>query len=115
MDFMGVQGYDLLRIATEKDIPALMLTAHALSPDNLVKSIENDAQSYMPKDKISDIATYLADILRAREQGIEGDMTWFSRLREFFDRRFGPGWKEEHKEFWDQFDRAYQSAKKELR
>jgi hypothetical protein len=115
MDFMGVQGYDLLRIATEKDIPALMLTAHALSPDNLVKSIEKGAQSYVPKDKISDIATYLADILRAREQGIEGDMTWFSRLREFFDRRFGPGWKEEHKEFWDQFDRAYQSAKKELR
>jgi DNA-binding NtrC family response regulator len=115
LDIMGVQGYDLLRIATEKDIPALMLTAHALSPDNLVKSIEKGAQSYVPKDKISDIATYLADILRAREQGIERDMTWFSRLREFFDMKFGPGWKEEHKAFWEQFDSAYQAAKKELR
>jgi DNA-binding response OmpR family regulator len=31
LDIMGVQGFELLQIAKEKDIPALMLTAHALN------------------------------------------------------------------------------------
>ena len=31
LDIMGVRGYDLLELANEKGIPALMLTAHALS------------------------------------------------------------------------------------
>ena len=34
LDIMGVRGFDLLEIATEKKIPALMLTAHGLNPDN---------------------------------------------------------------------------------
>ena len=38
LDIMGVRGFDLLEIATEKKIPALMLTAHGLNPDNLVGS-----------------------------------------------------------------------------
>ncbi|MFH1242059.1 MAG: response regulator, partial [Pseudomonadota bacterium] len=35
LDIMGVRGFDLLEIATRKKIPALMLTAHGLSPENL--------------------------------------------------------------------------------
>ena len=33
-DIMGVQGYDLLEISVQKDIPALMFTAHALNADD---------------------------------------------------------------------------------
>jgi CheY-like chemotaxis protein len=33
LDIMGVDGYGLLEIATRKNIPAVMLTAHAWSPD----------------------------------------------------------------------------------
>jgi DNA-binding response OmpR family regulator len=40
LDIMGVRGFDLLEIAIEKKIPALMLTAHGLNPDNLVGSIK---------------------------------------------------------------------------
>jgi len=40
LDIMGVRGYDLLQITTQKEIPALMLTAHALSPEHLIKSIK---------------------------------------------------------------------------
>jgi DNA-binding response OmpR family regulator len=47
LDIMGVRGYDLLELCKEKGIPALMLTAHALSPDNLVKSIKRGAKSYV--------------------------------------------------------------------
>ena len=49
LDIMGVKGYDLLGLTKEKNIPSLMLTAHALSPDNLVKSLKKGAHSYVPK------------------------------------------------------------------
>src|SRR5512143_2305084 len=38
LDIMGVDGYRLLEMAVRKDIPAVMLTAHAFTPDNLVRS-----------------------------------------------------------------------------
>jgi DNA-binding response OmpR family regulator len=43
LDIKGGKGYDLLELATKRDLPALMLTAHALSPDHLVKSIKRGA------------------------------------------------------------------------
>ena len=70
-DIMGVKGYELLRLATDKGIPAIMLTAHALSPDNLVKSIREGAHSYVPKDKLPEIATFAKDILEAHKKGAE--------------------------------------------
>lgn len=36
-DIMGVDGYKLLALANEKDTPAVMLSAHALSPENFTK------------------------------------------------------------------------------
>jgi DNA-binding NtrC family response regulator len=113
-DIMGVRGYDLLELASQKGIPALMLTAHALNPDNLVKSIKMGAQSYVPKDEIFNITTYLADILKAREKGLKKHVTWFVRLKQFFDNRFGPGWKQEHKEFWQEFDKIHLASIKEV-
>jgi len=114
LDIMGVQGYELLKITTQKGIPSLMLTAHALSPDYLVKSIREGAYAYIPKEKIKDIAVYLADILKAGEKGIKKQGTWFARLKKFFDDKFGPGWKEEHKEFWQEFDKNYIVSKEDI-
>jgi DNA-binding NtrC family response regulator len=114
LDIMGVRGYDLLELCNEKGIPALMLTAHALTPDNLVKSIKKGAQSYVPKDKIADIAQHLSDIIKAHEQGTAKHGAWFTKLRPFFDKKFGPHWRDEHREFWDEFDRTYRVSKEEL-
>jgi DNA-binding NtrC family response regulator len=61
LDIMGVDGYGLLEIAKQKKIPALMLTAHAFTPDNRVKSIKEGAASYIPKEEITGIAEYLVD------------------------------------------------------
>lgn len=114
LDIMGVRGYDLLELANQKGIPALMLTAHALSPDNLVKSIRKGAKSYVPKDKIADIDLYLSDIISEREEGSEKQGKWFARLKPFFDKKFGKDWKKEHQEFWDDFDSKYIISKDEL-
>jgi len=113
LDIMGVRGYDLLELATAKGIPSLMLTAHALSPDNLIKSIKKGARSYIPKDKIADIATYLVDIIKETEEEAQ-QSTWFQRLKPFFDKKFGPDWQEKDREFWDQFDRTFRVSKDEL-
>ena len=59
LDIMGVKGFDLLEIAIDRKIPALMLTAHGLNPDNLVGSIKLGAKSYIPKEKMSEIDIYL--------------------------------------------------------
>ena len=116
LDIMGVKGYDLLKLATQKGVPALMLTAHALSPDYLVKSVKGGAKSYIPKEKISDISTFVGDIHEAHMRGIEKDSTWFARLRPFFDKKFGPEWRRKDEEFWKEFDETYTSriSKQEL-
>jgi CheY-like chemotaxis protein len=114
LDIMGVRGFDLLDIATKKKIPALMLTAHGLNPDNLVGSIKLGAKSYIPKDKIGDLALYLTDLFRAQERGIDKSGNWFVRLSEFFDARFGHGWKNKDKKFWKEFDDTYKVSKDEL-
>jgi DNA-binding NtrC family response regulator len=113
LDIMGVRGYDLLELATSKGIPSLMLTAHALSPDNLIKSIKKGASSYIPKDKIADIGTYLLDIIKEAEEETR-ESKWFQRLKPFFDKKFGPDWREKDREFWDQFDRTFRVSKDEL-
>jgi len=113
-DIMGVKGYELLRLATEKGIPAIMLTAHALSPDNLVKSIREGAHSYVPKDKLPDIATFAKDILEAHQKGSEKTSRWFVRLKPFFDKHFGAGWREKDRDFWEDFDSKNVVTKKDL-
>ena len=114
LDIMGVKGYDLLQITTQKGIPTLMLTAHALSPNNLVKSIKEGAYCYLPKDKITDIVTYLADMLKDHDKNTAKQGKWFSRLKPFFDKKFGTGWRDEHKEFWTDFDKTYRVSKEEV-
>ena len=104
LDIMGVKGFDLLAITTEKDIPTLMLTAHALSPGNLIRSIKKGALAYVPKEEIHDIKTFLLDILEAHEKGERGLGKWFARLEDFFNKKFGEYWKEKSDpEFWSKY------------
>jgi DNA-binding NtrC family response regulator len=100
LDIMGVKGYDLLAIANEKKVPALMLTAHALSKENLKKSFQEGASYYVPKDEINKIDVFVADVIEAREKKKNVFVKWYERLGSFCDNRFGPNWKEEDSEFW---------------
>lgn len=101
LDIMGVKGFDLLAIANKQGIPALMLTAHALSEENLKRSAEEGASYYAPKDEIRNIALFVADIIDAREKHTNVWVRWFKRLGGFYDRKFtGPDWREKEKDFW---------------
>ena len=103
LDIMGVEGYDLLEIATKKNIAAAMLTAHALSPENLVKSYKEGAASYLPKEEMVNIASFLNDILEAKEKGKNTWTRWYDRMGSFFEKRFGEDWKKSDQEFWEKF------------
>ena len=102
LDIMGVDGYELLKIANRLKIPALMLTAHALSSEDLKRSAEDGAAYYAPKEMMENIQEYVADVL----EGIEkGKSTWermMDRLSGYYDKKFkGPDWREKEKEFWE--------------
>jgi CheY-like chemotaxis protein len=105
LDIMGVKGYDLLDVTNRLNIPSLMLTAHALTPDNLKQSIEQGADAYVPKDKLADIPLYVADVLTARKEGKNSPVTWFSLLKPMFDKLFGEGWRKTDRDFWDKYDK----------
>ena len=104
LDIMGVDGYGLLDIAKKKNIPTVMLTAHALTPDNLVRSIKQGAVSYIPKDEITKIADFLVDVLNARKRGGDPWERWQERLPvTYFEKRWGAAWQDTDKEFWERF------------
>lgn len=114
LDIMGVRGYSLLKITNRLDIPSLMLTAHALTPDNLKESIEKGADAYVPKDKLVDIPLFLADVLTARKEGKQANFTWFSLLQPVFDRLFGKGWRKDDQDFWDEFEERHIDARDDI-
>jgi DNA-binding response OmpR family regulator len=109
LDIMGVDGYKLLHIAKQRNITAVMLTAHALSPDNLLKSIKEGADSYLPKDELINITAFLIDILKSQEKGESTWEPWHRRLSSsYFERKYGGDWKNQDREFW----KTYKAGKK---
>ena len=88
LDIMGVNGYDLLNLAKVRKIPALMLTAHALSPEHLEKSIGGGAYCYLPKDEIVNIAEHLCDVLTAKKENSISSHIWFDKLGPYFEKKW---------------------------
>jgi DNA-binding NtrC family response regulator len=103
LDIMGVEGYTLLELAGKQNVTAVMLTARALSPENVVRSYKGGAASYLPKEKMVDIASFLNDILKSKEQGENPWKRWYRRLSSYFEDKFGADWKDDQKEFWEKF------------
>jgi hypothetical protein len=77
------------------------LTAHALTPEALKKSIKLGAVSFLPKERIVELRTFLEDVVRGTRK-----QTWqklFERLGGFFDKRFGADWRERD-QFFKEFE-----------
>ncbi|MGD8282579.1 MAG: response regulator [Desulfobacterales bacterium] len=111
LDIMGVDGLKLLDEAVDRGIPTVMLTAHAISAETLMKSIQKGAISYLPKETLADLDDLLNEILGAVRRGEPPWKMLFEKLGDFFDKRFGPDWKEKDYEFWSEFSRSYQIGK----
>ncbi|MFH1350662.1 MAG: response regulator [Pseudomonadota bacterium] len=107
LDIMGVDGFELLDIANKKKVIAVMLTAHGLSPENTVKSYKEGAAFYVPKEEMPKIATYLNDVLEAKEKGKNFWWRWLERLGSYYEKRYGTDWQDHDKEFWEKFPPSY--------
>ena len=103
LDIMGVNGLKLLEESVDRGIPTVMLTAHAVSRETLMESIQKGAISYLPKEKLSELDKLLDAILGAYNRGEPPWKLLFEKLGDYFDRRFGPDWKEKDREFWSEF------------
>jgi len=102
LDIMGVRGFDLLQLAVAKNLPVIMLTAHAATPDAIKKSIELGARAYLLKDELANVASFLEDVLRSSHQAV-----WkrsLERANSAFGKKFGPDWRISEKEFWKKLD-----------
>ncbi len=107
LDIMGVNGLALLDEAVAREIPTVMLTAHAVNPETLMASIGRGAISYLPKEALVELEDLLDELIGAHQRG---DPPWkllFEKLEGYFNQRFGEGWQKSHPEFWSEFSRTY--------
>lgn len=109
LDIMGVNGFELLRTSVQRGFPTVMLTAYALTPDALEKSIKLGAVAFLPKEKLADLVEFLVDVVLGEGRPIWGKL--FKKLSGYFNRRFGPDWKQK-KQFFAEFEAAMTEDKK---
>ena len=109
LDVMGVDGLSLLEICVKKGIPAAIFTAHAMNVQTFQEVIENGAVSFLPKERMVDLHHFISELLAALESGKEPWRILFDELAVYFDEKFGSSWKEENKEFWDEFTQMIKS------
>ena len=99
LDIMGVNGFELLKTAVKRGFATVMLTAYALTPEALEKSIKLGAVSFLPKEKMYALDEFLEDVVLGK-----GKAVWekiFDKLDNLFNQRFGPDWKQRNQFFAD--------------
>jgi CheY-like chemotaxis protein len=112
LDIMGVNGFELLKTAVERGFPAVMLTAHALTPEALKKSIKLGAVSFLPKERITDLQEFLEEVVLGKGKPLW--IKFFDRLGGYFNKRFGPDWKERD-QFFKDFEESLRTSEQGYR
>ena len=107
-DIMGVNGFELLKTSVKRGFPTVMLTAYALTPEALEKSIKLGAVSFLPKEKMSNLVEFLADVVLKGGQPVWAKL--FEKLGDYFNKRFGPDWKQRNK-FFEEFEQSIRQSK----
>jgi len=101
LDIMGVNGFELLKTAVSRGFPTVMLTAYAITPEALKKSIKLGAVSFLPKEKMPELETYLEDVVLGGGKSVWQKL--FDKLGDYFDKRFGADWREKDR-FFKEFE-----------
>lgn len=107
LDIMGVNGFELLKNAVSRGFPTVMLTAHAVTPEALKKSIKLGALSFLPKEKMSELRGFMEHVVLGVGKSIW--LKLFDRLGSYFNKRFGPDWKEKDK-FFREFEESLRKS-----
>jgi CheY-like chemotaxis protein len=107
LDIMGVNGFELLKTSVDSGFPSVMLTAHALTPDALKKSIKLGALSFLPKEKMENLREFLEDVVLRPTKPVW--IKFFDKLGTHFNNRFGPDWKEKDK-FFKEFEESLRKS-----
>jgi DNA-binding NtrC family response regulator len=110
LDIMGVRGFDLLGQAVAHHFPVVMLTAHALNPEALKRSIEMGARAYLPKEKLGEIVPFLENVLKY--EILTGWSRLLENLKGVFNAHWGENWKKVDEKFWKDFDEKIAFIKK---
>ena len=108
LDIKGVRGFDLLELAAGKNFHVAMLTAHALTPDALKRSIEMKARAYLPKEKLGEVVPFLEDVLKY--EYLPGWKRLMKKLEKFFKARWGEYWQKAEADFWKNFEKMSRSG-----
>lgn len=103
LDVMGVNGYELLALALQRQVISVMLTARALTPEDVKKSYIGGASFYIPKEEMIQIEIFLEDVLEALGKNKDPWNRWMERMAGFCEKTFGPKWQQKDPEFWDKF------------
>ncbi len=110
LDVMGVRGFELLKKSVSKGFPTVMLTAHAMTPEALKESIQLGAVSFLPKEMMAELDTYLADVVTGSKKVVWKNL--LDKLGDYFERQFGADWKEKD-DFFKKFEEELSESKKE--
>jgi DNA-binding response OmpR family regulator len=103
LDIMGVRGFELLDLSVKNNVPVAMLTAHALTPDALKRSIQLMARVYLPKEKMGEIVPFLEYILK--HEYLSGWKLLLRKLKGYFNERWGKNWQKSEEKFWKEFNK----------
>ena len=101
LDIAGVDGFELLKVAKKRRIPALMLTANSLDQESLQKAVKCGAHYYAPKEEMSRIDVFIGDVLEAERIGKSSWIKLAERLGAYYDKKFGgTDWRDKEIEYW---------------
>ncbi|MFH1115023.1 MAG: response regulator [Pseudomonadota bacterium] len=93
LDIMGVNGFALLDTCSACQLPAAMLTAHALNIASISLAIKLGAVSFLPKDELTKLKEYIEEILECLAEGKTHWARLFQKLAPLFRERLGVAWK----------------------
>ena len=63
---------------------------------HITHNCDDGAASFVPKEEMSNLTTFLTDIYEAKEAGKNFWWRWFDQLAVYCERKFGPDWQKEH-------------------
>jgi DNA-binding response OmpR family regulator len=101
LDIMGVRGLHLLESSVNRKFPSVMLTAPALNPEYILKSMKRGAISYISKEDLVHLDTLLSDLFGIMNSGASPWVHTMKRLEPLLDERFSPEWRVEYKDLME--------------